>query len=378
MYSSPGNGEINARNIRKIFNRSRKEGVIVDVGKRGHVIRQRGIGYCDDGIPGQDGVYPLFRVRADTRTFQYRRAGVLPPPQTKIRPHGLGDHMKEEMMDKKAKLAYAKSVDAERKTVTAYVSTYEWDRTLEKFAPGAWDLTNYKKNPVILWGHDGSIPPIGRAIDIKEDANGLIAVAEFDTESERGAEIFGLYERGFLNAFSVGFIPKAQVIENIPEHGTKGTVWTDAELLEFSAVSIPANPGAMITREIAEMAIKCLGDSSVTKGSDGETFLVSSPEMSATVEKEPEERLVKSLEQLITLARVVKGKPIDKSKLALVGTATSLLNEIISDNDQVPAEDIEKLHNVVKELAQVVGSLNPDSEAIVKKTLANISKALGK
>lgn len=281
-------------------------------------------------------------------------------------------------MDKKAKLAYAKSVDAEKKTVTAYVSTYEWDRTMEKFAPGAWDLENYKKNPVILWGHDGSKPPIGRAIDIKEDANGLIAVAEFDTESERGAEIFGLYERGFLNAFSVGFIPKAQALENIPEQGTKGTVWTEAELLEFSAVSIPANPGAMITREIAEMAIKCLGDASVTKGADGETFLVSSPEINATVEKEPEERLAKSLEQLITLARVVKGKPIDKSKLALVGTATSLLNEIITDNDQVPAEDIEKLHNVVKELAHVVGSLNPDSEAIVKKTLENISKALGK
>ena len=286
--------------------------------------------------------------------------------------------MKGDTMDKKAKLAYAKSVDAEKKTVTAYVSTYEWDRTMEKFAPGAWDLENYKKNPVILWGHDGSKPPIGRAIDIKEDANGLIAVAEFDTESERGAEIFGLYERGFLNAFSVGFIPKAQSLENIPEQGTKGTVWTEAELLEFSAVSIPANPGAMITREIAEMAIKCLGDASVTKGADGETFLVSSPEINSTVEKEPEERLAKSLEQIITLARVVKGKPIDKSKLALVGTATSLLNEIITDNDQVPAEDIEKLHNVVKELAHVVGSLNPDSEAIVNKTLENISKALGK
>lgn len=286
--------------------------------------------------------------------------------------------MKGDTMDKKAKLAYAKSVDAEKKTVTAYVSTYEWDRTMEKFAPGAWDLENYKKNPVILWGHDGSKPPIGRAIDIKEDANGLIAVAEFDTESERGAEIFGLYERGFLNAFSVGFIPKAQALENIPEQGTKGTVWTEAELLEFSAVSIPANPGAMITREIAEMAIKCLGDASVTKGADGETFLVSSPEINSTVEKEPEERLAKSLEQIITLARVVKGKPIDKSKLALVGTATSLLNEIITDNDQVPAEDIEKLHNVVKELAHVVGSLNPDSEAIVNKTLENISKALGK
>lgn len=278
-------------------------------------------------------------------------------------------------MDKKAKLAYAKSVDAEKKTVTAYVSTYEWDRTLEKFAPGAWDLENYKKNPVILWGHDGSKPPIGRAIDIKEDSNGLVAVAEFDTESERGAEIFGLYERGFLNAFSVRFIPKNQIMEQVPGQTGKGVVWTDAELLEFSAVSIPANPGAVISREVAEMAIKCLGDTSVTKSADGTTFLVCAPEL-APVEKEPSERLEKSLEQLIALARMVKGKPIDKSKLSLVGTATALLNDIITDNDEVPAEDIATLHNVVKELAEVVGNLNPDSDAIVKKTLTNIEKAL--
>lgn len=299
----------------------------------------------------------------------------MPPPHAKDGRDGMGDKLKEVKMDKKAKLAYAKSVDGEKKTVTAYVSTYEWDRTLEKFAPGAWDLTNYLKNPVVLWAHDQHNPPIGRAVEIKEDANGLMAVAEFDTASERGAEIFGLYERGFLNAFSVGFIPKNQIMEQVPGQSSKGVVWTEAELLEFSAVSIPANPGAVIGREVAELAIKCLGETSVTKSADGATFLVGVPELEK-VEKPAEERLEKSLEQLITLARVVKGKPIDKSKLALVGTATSLLNEIITDNDVVPAEEIATLHNVVKELAEVVGNLNPDSDAIVQKTLANIEKAL--
>lgn len=279
-------------------------------------------------------------------------------------------------MEKKAKLAYAKSVDGEKKTVTAHVSTYEWDRTLEKFAPGAWDLGNYQKNPVILWAHDQKSPPIGRAIEIKEDANGLVAVAEFDTESERGAEIFGLYERGFLNAFSVGFIPKSHIQEPVPGQNQKGVVWTSAELLEFSAVSVPANPGAVISRDVAEMAIKCLGDKAVTKGADGETFLVGVPELEKE-EVAPEQRLEKSLEQLITLARVVKGKPLDTSKLSLVGTATSLLNEIIVENNQVSPEDISKLHGVVKELASIVAELNPDSDAFVQKTVTNISKALG-
>lgn len=278
-------------------------------------------------------------------------------------------------MDKKQKLAYAKSVDAEKKTVTAYVSTYEWDRTLEKFAPGSWDLTNYKKNPVVLWGHDGKLPPIGRAVDIKEDANGLSAVTEFDTKSDLGEQIFGLYERGFLNAFSVGFIPKNQTLELVPEQNTKGTVWTDAELLEYSAVSIPANPGAIVSREVAEMAIKCLGSGSITKGTDGNTFLVNTFEMPKAIVP-PIEKLGTSLEQLISLARIVKGQPMDKSKLSLVGTATNLLNELIAEHEEVSPDDIAKLNNVVKELASVVGTLNPDSDVIVKRTIANISKAL--
>jgi HK97 family phage prohead protease len=275
-------------------------------------------------------------------------------------------------MERKQKLAYAKSVDSEKKLVTAHVSTYEWDRTLEKFSPGAWDLTNYKKNPIVLWGHDGSQPPIGRAVDIKEDENGLYAVTEFDTASERGAEIFGLYERGFLNAFSVGFIPKTHLMEQVPDKNTKGVVWTDAELLEYSAVSIPANPGAVIGRDLAELAIKCLGEGSITKGADGSTFLVNT----FSEPRGPVEKLETSLEQLITLARIVKGHPLDKSKLSLVGTATSLLNEIITEHDEVSPDEIAKLHNVIKELASVVGSINPDSEAIVKRTIANVSKAL--
>lgn len=279
-------------------------------------------------------------------------------------------------MEKKSKLAYAKSVDSGKKTVTAYVSTYEWDRTQEKFAPGAWDLENYKKNPIVLWGHDGSNPPIGRAIDIREDELGLLAVAEFDTESERGAEIFGLFERGFLNAFSVGFIPKAHMMEPLPDQASKGVVWTEAELLEFSAVSIPANPGAVIGREVADLAIKCLGAWSVSKSAEGDTYVVNPVELAAPAE--PAAKLEASLGQLITLARIVKGQPLDQSKLALIGTATSVLNEIVAENDVVAPEELEKLHNVVKELGDVVRGIRPDAEAIVEKTLEGIAKALSK
>jgi hypothetical protein len=143
--------------------------------------------------------------------------------------------------------------------------------------------------------------------------------------------------------------------------------------LEYSAVSIPANPGAIVGRDLAEMAIKCLGEGAITKGADGTTFLVNT---FSEPTRGPVEKLEASLEQLITLARIVKGQPLDKAKLSLVGTATALLNEIITEHDEVSPEEIGKLHNVIKELASVVGAINPDSEAIVKRTIANVSKAL--
>lgn len=279
-------------------------------------------------------------------------------------------------MDKKKRLAYAKSVDSEKKTITAYVSTYEWDRTDEKFAPGAWDLANYKNNPVVLWGHDGSQPPIGRTLDIREDEKGLLAVSEFDTESQRGAEVFGLFERGFLHAFSVGFQPKAYQMEQIEGKNTKGLVWTDAELLEFSAVSIPANPGAVIGRELAEMAMKCLGENVVTKGMD-DTFIINAPEL-VKAEEPPIEKLGSSLEQIINLARIVKGQPLDESKRALIGTATSVLTEIVAEKEEITPEQMKQLLDVTANLAELAGQIHPAHEKRLDRMLSEIKKAVGK
>ena len=37
------------------------------------------------------------------------------------------------------------------------------DRDGEIIKVDGWQLANYKKNPVILWGHNHSIPAIGKA-----------------------------------------------------------------------------------------------------------------------------------------------------------------------------------------------------------------------
>src|SRR4051794_37403337 len=40
------------------------------------------------------------------------------------------------------------------------------DRMGDTIAPDGWDTSDYKANPVALWAHDSSAPPIGRASNV--------------------------------------------------------------------------------------------------------------------------------------------------------------------------------------------------------------------
>lgn len=58
------------------------------------------------------------------------------------------------------------------------------DRYGEKVDQKTWDVTHYKNNPVVLWGHDPSEPQniLGRAVDIQLDQSSKsLLTAQFDT-----------------------------------------------------------------------------------------------------------------------------------------------------------------------------------------------------
>lgn len=121
-----------------------------------------------------------------------------------------------------------------------------------------WELGNYKKNPVILWGHDGSSLPIGKARRVTkgtkaDGAPALLIEVEFaPADAHAFAEtVYQLAKSGFLNAVSVGFLPVKVTRPETPEErmemglGPWGVVYEKAELLEVSVVSVPANPSAL-------------------------------------------------------------------------------------------------------------------------------------
>ncbi len=106
-----------------------------------------------------------------------------------------------------------------------------------------WQLDNYRKNPVVLWGHDYvSRPPIGRAA-VQIEAGRLTSDIVFDQGDDFAREVERKYRDGFLHAVSVGWNTVEQ----------DGQTVTRAELLDISAVPVPGDPDALIQRQTAAM-----------------------------------------------------------------------------------------------------------------------------
>lgn len=116
-------------------------------------------------------------------------------------------------------------------------STSAIDRQGDSVDQAGWDLTNFKQNPVLLWAHDYSSLPIGKVVDIGVVNGELQAQFVFASEeaNPKAAQVQRLYEEGFVNASSVGFIAKER----------NGHVITRSELLELSLVPVPANQEAL-------------------------------------------------------------------------------------------------------------------------------------
>lgn len=143
-------------------------------------------------------------------------------------------------------------VDIDERTVTAVITTDSVDRDREVLLPKGADLEQFRKNPVVLWAHDYSGPPIGKAQWIKEGRKRITAKVEF-AQTEQAEDVFQLFKGGFLNAFSVGFRPTKShnptpdEIKKRPDLADVFRVFDEWELLEFSVVPVPANADALAT-----------------------------------------------------------------------------------------------------------------------------------
>lgn len=127
--------------------------------------------------------------------------------------------------------------DAEGKKYHAVFSSETEDRHGE-IVYQDFELKAFKKNPVFLDSHnyDSIEHIIGRVSPIGVKEGKLQGDIEFATMNPKGTLAQQMADNGFLNTTSIGFIPK--------QFDDKGNI-LKSELLEISAVSVPANPEAL-------------------------------------------------------------------------------------------------------------------------------------
>jgi HK97 family phage prohead protease len=155
----------------------------------------------------------------------------------------------------KQMIAPVEPLDQERRALRFVISNGAVDRERDTVAIAGWDLDNYLRNPVVLWGHDASRLPIGRAFDVAIEDDALKASVEFIPAMipEGGAfadSVYRLACLGFIGATSVGFRPVKWDYTNDKDRGADdwfpGIDFAEQELVEFSIVTVPANPEALI------------------------------------------------------------------------------------------------------------------------------------
>lgn len=92
----------------------------------------------------------------------------------------------------------------------------------------SWDLSNYKRHPVVVWAHDYSRLPIGRA-DVSFEGKTMLADMTYDMEDEFARQVRSKAVKGLV---------AASVAWNQRKDGKN-------ELLEISNVPVPADPDAL-------------------------------------------------------------------------------------------------------------------------------------
>ena len=126
-------------------------------------------------------------------------------------------------------------------------------------------LDNYKANPILLWQHN-AWEVVGRAAERSvevRDVDGkaaLVFAPEWDTDETNptGRRVASQWTRGFLRCVSIGFAVdwdrarrRCDLPKDHPAFGERGMYFEGAEIVEISAVSIPANTEAKDRPDLA-------------------------------------------------------------------------------------------------------------------------------
>jgi HK97 family phage prohead protease len=133
-----------------------------------------------------------------------------------------------------------KSATDNEVVIVGYASVYNLaDYHNDLIVKGAFASVNHN-NVRFLWQHD-SKKPIGVITYLSEDDYGLKMEAVINNKVKAGSEAIELIKQGAIDGLSIGFYVKMSNYNEV-----KQRVITEAELVEVSIVTFPANRNAKI------------------------------------------------------------------------------------------------------------------------------------
>jgi Phage head maturation protease len=141
--------------------------------------------------------------------------------------------------------------DEEKRQVSFIASTSAMDRWGDVIEQDGWDLQNYLRNPVVLYGHSSWDLPVARVTAITLSNGALRVTMQFATAEQYplAETLYRLVRGGYLNAVSVGFIPLEweffYLDDEDPVEDWPHMRYKRQELVEISLVTVPANPEAL-------------------------------------------------------------------------------------------------------------------------------------
>ncbi len=184
------------------------------------------------------------------------------------------------MAERKTLPFHLTKADIEGRTFEGYAAAFHnVDAVGDIIHPNAFAKTLVERgNKVkLLWQHDYA-EPIGRPLELREDANGLFIKAVI-SDTARGRDALALLRDGAINEMSIGYepisagtdytkMPDGQTVRNLRE----------IKLHEVSLVTFPANERAVVTAVKSVLPFRA-----TTKAPDDEAW--SAPTLSDFTDK---------------------------------------------------------------------------------------------
>ena len=158
--------------------------------------------------------------------------------------------------------------EGEERTVVANVTVMKADSDGDIVVPEGSDLERFQKNPIIYFGHNYSLLPVGKATDIlvKEDR---IQMKVVFASTDFARDVWTLFKEGVLKGFSLGFLIKKSLTkgtkafnEYVKEKGLQidnavKRIITEYKIFETSVAGIPANEDALRTAISTKSFVPC-------------------------------------------------------------------------------------------------------------------------